>query len=443
MSDWATGKLRDRLRKLHALIGSANRNEREAAYAKIDEILTKHKKTWNDLNDLLWGGSADNKPDDPDDDANQQNVPRVPPPLDLIRHILERHLYLSEHQLVAVTLWIAHSFLFNQFSVTPRLVLVSPVRGCGKSTLLSIINNLGCKTRKSDHTTPAVLFRLMDRERPTLLLDEADNQDLLTNSTLRAVLNSGHRHDGRIMRHLDGHLAEFSTFAPVALATIGRLPLPLMHRSVVIHMGRSPNPLTRFDPKTIPSQQADLDIIYREVLMWAPRVILNLDPRLPEQLNNRPADNWRPLVAIADACSQAWGKAAREAAIALSKNQDEDFGVILLQDIRTIFDLRPTADRLASAVLVNELNDLPDAAWSEWRGPKGDQHPRKITQRQLAIMLAAFGIKPRTIWPLHRHLTSKSARGYFRNQFEAAWAAYCEEGNTPTQSSKNNKLLAS
>jgi hypothetical protein len=175
----------------------------------------------------------------------------VPSPLDLIYHTLKRHLHLTAHQLVAVTLWTAHTFLFGQFSVTPRLVLVSPVRGCGKSTLLSIINALGCRARKSDHITAAVLFRLISRDRPTLLLDEADNQDLLTNPTLRAVLNSGHRADGTIMRYIDGGPQEFNTFAPVALATIGILPLPLMHRSVILHMERAPIPQTRFDPKTI------------------------------------------------------------------------------------------------------------------------------------------------------------------------------------------------
>jgi hypothetical protein len=57
-----------------------------------------------------------------------------PAPLDLIRHILQRHLRLTEHQSVAVSLWIAHTFLFSRFAVTPRLVIESPVRGCGKTT---------------------------------------------------------------------------------------------------------------------------------------------------------------------------------------------------------------------------------------------------------------------------------------------------------------------
>jgi hypothetical protein len=349
-----------------------------------------------------------------------------PAPLDLIDHILRRHLYLSDHQFIALTLWIAHTFLFNRFTVTPRLIFESPVRGCGKTTGLNLIKALGFKTTKTDHITAAVTFRLIDRDRPTLLVDEADNQDLPTNAVLRSVINSGHRCDGKVMRCLRDEIVEFATFAPLAFATISKLPLPILHRSVVIHMERAAVQLTRFDPKTVLEQAQDCIIAYQETLAWAQQCELNLDPPMPEGLRNRSADNWRVLLSIADACSPAWGKAAREAAIALSKSQDEDLSVLLLSDIRDIFDRRPTVDRLASAVIVAGLNELPDALWSEWRGPRDDQTPRRFSAGQLARMLSPFGIRPKTIWPPRRGTADKSAKGYLRSQFEAACASYCD-----------------
>jgi hypothetical protein len=221
------------------------------------------------------------------------------------------------------------------------------------------------------------------------------------------------------------------------LAGIGKLPLPIMHRSIIISMERSRETLTRFDPKSIPDQRLDCEISSQETLKWARRVDLNLDPPMPEELRNRPADNWRVLVSIADARSPEWGMAAREAAIALSKGQDEDAGVLLLSDIRDIFDRR-AADRLPSAVIVANLIDMPDALWSEWRGSRGDQSPRRLSQAQLATLLAAFSIRPRTIWPLRRGPTAKSSKGYFRKQFEAAWASYCD--GTPAQRSNVRPL---
>jgi len=302
------------------------------------------------------------------------------------------------------------------------------------TTLLNIVNELASKTQKTDHITAAVLFRLIDRDRPTLLLDEADNQDLPNNPILRAVINSGHHCGGKIMRYLDGQIVGFSTFAPLAFATIGTLPLPVMHRSIVIHMQRSPADLIRFDPRTIPDQPLDCAIVYRETFNWATRCTLNLDPQLPEGLRNRPADNWRPLVSIADACSPQWGEAAREAAVAPSKGQDEDLGVLLLSNIREIFDRRPMTDRLASAVIVTELNEMTDVLWSEWRGSQGDQAPRRLSPAQLAQMVAPFGIRPKTIWPPRRGIGTRSSKGYFRNQFESTWASYCD--GTPAQ--RNN-----
>jgi hypothetical protein len=79
---------------------------------------------------------------------------------------------------------------------------------------------------------------------------------------------------------------------------------------------------------------------------------------------------------------------------------------------------------------------MPDAPWSEWRGQRGDQAPRPLSQAQLAGVLSPFGIRPQTIWPAHRSAATKSAKGYLKKDLEAAWAAYCSEPGTPAQ--RNN-----
>ncbi len=180
-------KLCDKLRKLHARMGSDNAAEREAARLKIVELLAKNKKNWNDLLELVSGGNTQGwKADDEPGDTNVAND--RPAPLDLIHHILQRHLHLTKHQFVALTLSIAHTFVYFRFSITPRLALLSPVRGCGKTTALNIIKALAFKARKVDNITSAALFRLIDREHACVLLDEVDNLDLLNNPTLRAVI---------------------------------------------------------------------------------------------------------------------------------------------------------------------------------------------------------------------------------------------------------------
>jgi Protein of unknown function (DUF3631) len=159
---------------------------------------------------------------------------------------------------------------------------------------------------------------------------------------------------------------------------------------------------------------------------------------MPSPLRNRAADNWRGLLSIAD--DFGYGEDARSAAVTLSANRpDEDPGVTLLSDIRTVFQAR-RADRIASSALVEALLGLDDGLWNEWCGRNDDLQPRKLTQAELARLLRPFHIGPKTVWPLRRRPGDRSYRGYYRAQFEAAWASYCPPADTPTQSSEIIRL---
>ena len=125
-----------------------------------------------------------------------------------------------------------------------------------------------------------------------------------------------------------------------------------------------------------------------------------------------------------------------------SDHQDEDPAVTLLCDIRQIFDER-RVDRISSVVLVAALVGMDDALWGEWRGIRDDRQPRKLSPGELARLLASFGIRPHSIWPLYRTSESKSAKGYFRRDFEQAWRAYCGSADgTPAQSNSIRRLRA-
>jgi hypothetical protein len=132
--------------------------------------------------------------------------------------------------------------------ITPRLALLSPVRGCGKTTLLALIELLVVDPLRTDDISPAAIYHHLDGNPGTcLLVDEADNADLLHNRTLRSVFNSGHRKGGGVTRFSGGWAKRYPTFAPLALAAIGTLPLPLMHRSVLINMQRRETEMERLD----------------------------------------------------------------------------------------------------------------------------------------------------------------------------------------------------
>jgi hypothetical protein len=423
-----------RIRGLHGLIGSSNAKEAENARDKLNKLLAKHHLTWNDLpaifaaTGLVNGTSTSTTASRPPTSGPTVNV------LDLVLALIEDHIAITPEECMAIALWVLHTYVFYRFAITPRLALLSPVRGCGKTTLLVLLELLVAEPYRTDNVSAAAIYHLLDgRSGPTLLIDEGDNLDLFRNRVLCSIFNSGHRRGGTISRFVAGWSQPFPTFAPLVIAAIGALPLPLMHRAMVINMRRHAAGETEI--RRLDEADPAFAAARTEIGKWAATCSLAYDPEMPSLLRNRAADNWRVLLAIADDLGR--GEAARSAATALCSNHsDEDPGIMLLTDIRTVF-LRRGSDRIASAFLVQALLEFDDGLWNEWRGPRDDRPPRKLTQGELARLLRTFGIRPRTIWPKQRRPGDKSARGYLRSQFESAWHAYCpSSADTPTKSGK-------
>jgi hypothetical protein len=419
---------------LHALIGSDNPNERESAWRKLDGLLTAHGKSWNDLAELLKLGSVilakqgknveQQEEDEGDDDAVDHTAP-IPDVFELVYYTLKRYLYLTGNELVALTLWVLHTYVFDRFMITPRLFPTSAVRGCGKTTLLNLLNWLACYPERHDDPSVAALYQTIDSKRPTLLIDEADNLRLSKPGPMRTLFNVGHHETGSVTRSYGGEPRRFSVFCPLAIAAIGSLPLPLQQRAVILRMQRAPASagLRRFDTKNT-DQRQDCDNIRGFIFHWKRQCKLDTDPPMPKGLHNRRADNWRVLLAIADDLDR--GELARDAAVALSRqHQDEDIVVELLADIRQIFDASGT-DRLFSTDLCAELHGFEDRPWGEWRGLHDNLAPRPLSQSQLSNLLRPFGIAPRPLWPAGPRAGLKSRRGYLRHQFEAGWASYVD-----------------
>ena len=149
-------------------------------------------------------------------------------------------------------------------------------------------------------------------------------------------------------------------------------------------------------------------------------LLIDPDPQIPSTLNDRAADNWRLLLAIADLAGGTWPQDAREAACHLSgDDQDGAVNVDLLKDIRTAFGEEDAAIR--SADLVAKLIADPERPWAEWK------RGRSLTQKQLGRLLKPFGICSETVHPPG----SPHGRGYQRVRFEEVWEAYCPLVNPP------------
>jgi hypothetical protein len=432
---------RDNLKRIGALVrmimGGGTQNEREQAREKLEQLLQKLSKTLGDI-PALMAELAKVESEEAADKAAQRAAsaddPRTAQPtaaardipcLELVDFFLREYLELQEHEYTAMALWVLHTHMFERFMCTPRLTFVSPAPDCGKTTAMSLLEKLTFRPDKSDSATPASLYHLLEQGPRTLLLDEMDNAELARNPELRRVLNSGHRRGGSIRRYIGGRSKKFSTFTPVALAAIGTnrpLPSPIISRSVVIKMQRSKRPLRRFDL----SDTSDLDAVFQQIWLWVrSNPALEPEPTMPPKMRNRARDNWAPLIALANWFGSAWGERARAAAVAFKTGRDEDTGILLLEDIKEIFNTRGV-DRIKSQDLVDALREMEGAGWDEFGG-------HGLTQGTLAKLLDNFGIKPKSIWPLQRAKGSKSAKGYLRDGFEDAWERYCADDDAPAR----------
>jgi hypothetical protein len=426
-----------RFLKLFAMLSSSHAAEADNARAQLFNLLSRHGLTWNDLPAILASADSANQgtsqapPSDHSTSVPDVNV------LGLVLRLIEERIAIEPSERMIVALWVLHSYVFDLFVITPRLVLVSPVRGCGKTTLLALLELLVAEPYRTDDVTAAAIYHQLDcRPKTTLLIDEADNLGLPGNRVLRSLFNSGHRRGGGISRFAHGESRKFPTFAPLAVAAIGMLPLPLMHRAAaVISMHRHAPSRNAQQIQALDENDPIFPDAREQIKRWAATCSLARDPEIPFPLSNRLADNWRVLLAIADDLRH--GDEARSAAIEACANRlDEDPGVLLLIDIRRVFTARGI-DRFSSSTLVEALLELDEGIWSEWCGPNDNHLPRKLTQGELAKMLRPFQIRPKTIWPAQRRPGDKSKRGYLRSQFEPVWDRYCSTANAANNQAKS------
>ena len=345
--------------------------------------------------------------------------------LDDICNSVKRYLVLPEGCAETLALWAVHTHAFECFGHSPRLAITSPEKGCGKTTTLDVIGELVARPLPTSNATTAAIFRTIEKATPTLLIDEADTF-LKDNEELRGILNAGHRRGGQIIRTVgeDYEPRQFSTWTPAAIAMIGRLPDTLEDRSFSIALRRR-RPAEKVQQFRSDRAQ-DLKQLARKIARWCDDNRQRLSTSDPNTgpLANRAADNWRPLLGIADLAGGDWPARARGvAAGAETAKRDQSKRIMVLSDIRDFFAASSNIDRVRSAELAATLGAMENRPWPEWRNGK------PITPAGLAQLLAPFEIIPGT-----RREGENTFKGYLRCDFAEAFSTYLPDQTvTPSQ----------
>ena len=334
--------------------------------------------------------------------------------VEALRRQIRRYVVMDKHAVTAAALWVIHTHAVDAAFIAPILLVISPVKRCGKSTFRDVLTPLVYRGLPADNISTAVIYRAMEEFHPTLMIDEADSF-LDENEEMRGVINAGHRRGAKTLR-MGGvnrdQIEVFDPFGPKLIAGIGRRRDTIEDRAIIVKLRR------RKADESV--EAARLDRLDNRQLQsfcaaWARDNLAALkaaDPPVPESLHDRAADNWRPLLAIADLCGVRSGGAGGREALTGEDTPTESAGVMLLEDLRQIFADRET-DRISSTFLVELLGGMEERPWPEWRNGK------PITSRQLARLLEPFGVTPRTI-----RFETSTAKGYLLESFTDIFSRY-------------------
>ncbi len=328
--------------------------------------------------------------------------------------------YPSEAAKIAHTLWIAHCWFMDCWESTPRIAFLSPEPGSGKSRALEVSEPLVPRAVHAVNTTPAYLFRKVSDEAgpPTILYDEIDTvfgPKAKDNEDVRGMLNAGHRRGataGRcVMRGKIVETEELPAYCAVALAGLDDLPDTIRTRSVIIRMRRRA-PGEKVEPwrhringpqaEPIAAQLAAWSDTSSQLIRW---------PEMPEGIEDRNADVWEPLLALADLAAGDWPARARRAAVTLvtaSQDARQSLGVQLLSDLRRVF----TGTAMSTEDILRGLHDLDESPWSDLRG-------KPLDARGLSSRLRKYEVKPGTI-----RLGDSTIKGYKAEDLADAWSRY-------------------
>ena len=336
--------------------------------------------------------------------------------------VIRSHIILSEAEVLAVTLWVFHTYCFESFAHTPRLLVTSPTKGCGKTNLLKLIECLAAKSLRASSVPMAGIFRLIEQQKPTLLFDEADNLLRDANDVI-AILNDGFTAGGACVRCVGDNFdpKQFSVFAPVSIAAIGRLRDTLEDRAIKITLRRKMQNerIEKFFPHKA-SVKEQFTRIRSQIARWVAdhaRELENYDVIDPDWLNDRACDRWRPLFTIAEVLGAGWDVKAAKAAkvIDLTHGRSDDLGTQLLKDIRQILNATSLAV-IPSQDLRERLMALPESRWQDFDNRRG------LSVAKLARLLEAFEMKPKQHW-----VEGRNQRGYLRKDFDETFARYLSD----------------
>jgi hypothetical protein len=328
-----------------------------------------------------------------------------------------RYVVAADAIVTASTLYAPFTYVVEVATHAPKLVFTFPERDAGKSIAQDVLHWMVLRPYAAVEATGAAIYRIIDRLRPTLLLDESDTLFARSN-VLAHIINASWANNRRKVPRVTPSgktVEEFDVYGAQIISMKGlRMPDTVLSRSIVCLIW--PKLASELVEEFTYQDDDEFKIIRRKLLRFAidnAVALRDAKPEFPPGFNNRIRVNWKLPLAIAELAGDEWPERVRNAALELETDRDEPSEAIRL--FQALQDVWGKMETWISESLCKALAKHPSGEYADFRG-RGP-----ITPHQLAAVLRPFGIRP--IHNLHPTGRSDDNRGgYRRAQFENAWA---------------------
>jgi putative DNA primase/helicase len=304
----------------------------------------------------------------------------------LLQELIARvsvHVKAKPHEVLAVALWTLMSWVHEEAAhYSVYLVATAPKDDCGKTTLIvEVVGRLAPKSyASSSDPTVASIFRIADREKPTMLFDNVDTLfqrkpevvELFLNGWTRGIKYSRVEKIGG-----DWQTVWYDPFCAKACSLIGtNLPRPLLGRCLLIELwplkpGEEVVEVKPFDQELMDAFKT----LRRKALRWSSdnaSTLKTAEPSFPAGFTTRPRANAKLLLAIAELAGGDWPNQARDALDKLLREKREPSWLdLLLEELWTVFVVK-NQPHIRSAALVKRLTADPTSEWREYG--RGHRH---------------------------------------------------------------------
>jgi hypothetical protein len=347
-----------------------------------------------------------------------------------IESYLRRYVsFVDDSNAFALALWVAGTHVYEVFDAYGYITITAATKRAGKTRLMELLSFMAARAHHSADITPAALFAMVEDEKPTLMIDEAE-RFAASQKDFRAIINSGYRRGGTVTRRVGQGVRHYKVYCPKVFVLIGDVYDTLRDRSIIITLRRAhaPHRLLYADAQSegreLRDKLAEMVPIHGEKIAEAYTDLCRLDG-----LTDREEEIWSPLFAICRVlCPDRWNELTRVAVdISTAKTaearkytdlpqhedaaQQVEYGERALRDLIEIIR-GGRRKSISTAEVIPALRELPTGPWRAFRGQ--GLAPNIEGSMLLASLLEPFGVRPRTIRlrPKSQGANGSTAKGY-------------------------------